>query len=366
MSRSQASRTTLLAVAEAAGVSVATVSKVVNDRSDVAPATRARVAALLAEYNYVARGQSTQVTGLDLAFDSMDNPNNLEMIRGATAEAAAEDVEVVVGVAPRLDDTARWARWAQRVAGPGRAGLILVTTRLTPAHYEPFARVGARIVLVDPVSVPHSGLPSIGVTDFAGGLAATEHLLGLGHRRIAMIQGRPEAASSRARLHGYQAALSTAGIAVDPDLIERGDFLIGPSRMAALRLLDLAEPPTAVFAASDGQALGVIEAARQRGLRVPEDLSVVGFDGVPVLQYSSPPLTTVRQPFAEMGRAAVQSLLRLASGRDLASRHVELATELIVRASCAPPPALPPVPPTSATPSTPTPPTPTPTPTPKP
>jgi LacI family transcriptional regulator len=166
-------------------------------------------------------------------------------------------------------------------------------------------------------------------------MAATEHLLSLGHRRIGFIAGPTRLLCSRARLDGYRAALEGAGIPVDDALIVPGDFYHASGSTGASALLDLRKPPTAVFAASDQMALGAIEALRRRGLRVPEDMSVVGFDDLPEVRWLSPPLTTVRQPLTEMGKVAARTVLRLARGEELDSPRLELATELVVRASTA-------------------------------
>src|SRR5579863_4110770 len=170
------------------------------------------------------------------------------------------------------------------------------------------------------------------------GLAATEHLLALGHRRIGAIAGPGDYLCSRARIDGYRSALERAGLPFDPSLVRHGDFYHEGGFIRGGELLDLATPPTAIFAGSDQQAFGVYEAARQRGLRVPQDLSVVGFDDLPVARWVSPPLTTVRQPLAEMGRAAAQMLGEIIEDRPLRSRRVELSTELIMRESAGPVP----------------------------
>jgi LacI family transcriptional regulator len=191
------------------------------------------------------------------------------------------------------------------------------------------------VVVIDPASTPPADLPSVGATNWAGGLAATEHLLDLGHRRIAAITGPARFHCSLARLDGYRSALGRAGAPADPALVRYGDFSPEGGLAAAAGLLALADPPTAIFAGSDQQAFGVYEAARRRGLRVPEDLSVVGFDGLPAARWASPPLTTVWQPLAEMGSTATQMLGELIEARSLHPNRVELSTELIVRQSTA-------------------------------
>jgi LacI family transcriptional regulator len=328
-------RATLAAVAREAGVSVPTVSKVVNGRTDVAPETRARISALLARHGYVARGPGgTQpdVRTVDLVFDAMESPNNLEIVRGALEAATAEETDVVVGLVP---DDPLGAAWARRTTSAHRAGIVLVTSSITTQQWRHFVDQGIPIVTIDPVNIPSPEIPSVGATNFNGGMTATAHLTGLGHRRIGFIEGPPEAMVSIARLHGYHAALSQAGIATEPELMRAGAFTFDAGFTAGAALLGLERPPTALFASNDAQALGAIEAARTLGLRVPEDLSVVGFDDMMPSHWSAPPLTTVRQPFAEMGRVAMRRLLRLVAGEVLASPRVELATQLVIRKSTA-------------------------------
>jgi LacI family transcriptional regulator len=167
-------------------------------------------------------------------------------------------------------------------------------------------------------------------------MSATEHLLRLGHRRIGFIAGPRQLLCSRARLDGYRAGLDAAGVELRPEYVRPGNFYHEAGFEGGAALLDLPEPPTAIFASSDQMALGVYEAVRLRGLRVPDDISVVGFDDLPEARWSSPPLTTVRQPLAEMGLLAARTVLRLARGEELESPRIELATELVVRDSTAP------------------------------
>ena len=189
------------------------------------------------------------------------------------------------------------------------------------------------------MNLPDPALPSVGATNWAGGIAATEHLIGAGHRRIGAITGPQSYICSRARADGYRSALEQAGLPIDPALLRHGDFQHEGGFRRGGELLDLADPATAIFAGSDQQALGVYEAARQRGLRVPQDLSVVGFDDLPAARWVSPPLTTVRQPLADMGRVAAEMLGDLITGTPLRSQRVELSTELVIRDSTAGPPA---------------------------
>ena len=329
-------RPTLAAVAAAAGVSVATVSKVLNGRQDVAPQTRSLVEGVLREQEYVARGTAAPTTGttLDLVFDALHAPYTLEVIRGVVEACSERDLEVVVGTVP---DDPGGATWARRLARAQRLGLVLVTSRVSPQQFRAFAEAEVPLVTIDPVNLPDPQLVSVGATNFNGGMDATAHLISLGHTRIGFVEGPPDAMVSLARLHGLHAALSQAGLAAGPELIRSAEFTFEGGYTAARALLEQTPRPTAVFASNDAQAFGAIEAARTLGLRVPDDLSVVGFDDVAAAQWSAPPLTTVRQPLRQMGRAAVERTVRLAAGERLNSARVEFATELVVRKSTGPP-----------------------------
>ena len=198
---------------------------------------------------------------------------------------------------------------------------------------------GIPLVVVDPAGTPGPETPSIGATNWQGGLTATRHLLELGHRRIAMIGGPDGVLCSRARIDGYRTALETAGLRVDPALIRRGDFHSRSGYRQLASLLTLPDRPTAVFAGSDLQALGVYEAARDAGLRIPDDLSVVGFDDLPLSRWLTPELTTVRQPLQEMAAAGTRLAIALSRGHGPHDQRIELATSLVVRRSTAPPPS---------------------------
>lgn len=340
--RQTSSKPVLATVAALAGVSAPTVSKVINGRDDVAADTRARVQAALAKLGYESpvqrRARSTGPTMVDLVIDAMNTQYSLEVLTGILDYAAAEDVDVVVGnVKPSKLHQANHEEWAQRMLESGRKGLILVTSEVTTKQLESFSRRDIPVVVIDPLNPPRNGYISVGATNWAGGKAATEHLTGLGHRRIAFLGGPMAAECSVARLHGYLAALMGSGITSRPEYILPGEFNQASGVAGTRQLLDLEEPPTAIFAASDAMALGVLDEARRQGLRVPDDLSLVGFDGTPLTEQTLPRLTSVAQPLQEMGRAALRAVLRLAKGETLDSPHMELATELVIRDSTAPP-----------------------------
>jgi LacI family transcriptional regulator len=333
----------LAAIAAAAGVSVPTVSKVVNGRPDVAPGTRARVERILAEHGYAWPWPRFRRVGLiDLVL--ADRPWAMEILRGVEDWSTAHKIGVTVSpetgmtVSPARHCSGRAANWTSAVARHDSSGVILVTcSEVTGDELSRLTRAAIPVVVIDAANAPPVGLPSVGSTNWAGGLAATEHLLRLGHRRIAAITGPADMWCSLARADGYRSALDRAGIGFDPALLRFGNFHHDGGYLRAVELLDLPEPPTAIFAGCDEQAFGVVEAARTHGLRVPQDLSVVGFDDLPVTVWSSPPITTVRQPLAEMGSAAAQMLGDLIDGKAFSPTRVELSTELVVRESTAPP-----------------------------
>ena len=335
-------RATLANVAASAGVSVATVSKVLNGRNDVAPTTRALVQDLLHKHDYVARRvKPAPSPTIELFFHGQLNAYHTEVLQGVVEAGADAGVAVVVSVRPRGQRSSgsdRPAAWARELATAGRQAAILVTSELADADLTALSRARMPVVVIDPLNLPSAQVASVGSTNFAGGLAATQHLLHLGHRQVAYLGGPAAAMCNQARMHGYRGAMEAEGVPVPDAYVRTGRFSYEHGIAGAAALLDLRQPPTAVFAGSDETALGVIEAARVRGLRIPEDLSVVGFDDTPVARLAAPPLTTVRQPLREMGAVAVRTALRLAAGERAYSHHVELATELVVRQSTAPPP----------------------------
>jgi LacI family transcriptional regulator len=328
-------RPRLADIAAEAGVSLPTVSKVVNGHADVAAATRARIEQLLGERNYRHPGmRAGRRSGLiDVVFNGLDSPWAVEILRGVEEWCSAHGLGAAVSAVRH--GSARPASWTSALASHDTDGVLLVLSEVTAEQLRQLSEDDIPLVVVDPANILEPDLASVGATNWAGGMAATDHLISLGHTRIAAIGGPADYLCSRARLDGYRSALERAGVRYDPALIRHGDFQYEGGFACGGELLDAGDPPTAIFAGSDQQALGVFEAARQRGLRIPQDLSVVGFDDLPMGRWVSPPLTTVRQPLAEMGRVAAEMLGTLIEGLPLASRRVELATELVVRASTA-------------------------------
>ncbi|TLM81257.1 LacI family transcriptional regulator [Pseudarthrobacter sp. NamE2] len=338
---SERTKPTLASVARQAGVSAPTVSKVVNGREDVAPETRARVLAVLEQAGYQSplqrRSAADVGTVVEVVIDVLDSAYMVEVLNGILQFAASMDVEVLLSVTGQAPSNVQSPeRRAQRMLDEGRAGMIVVTSAFS--QLQAFRRRKIPLVVIDPLNPPSADVVSVGATNWAGGKAATEHLLDLGHRKIAYIGGIERAECNQARLHGYMAALMGRGITVDPRYIVSGGKFRRESGISGLQaLLRLDERPSAIFAASDAIALGVLGEAGRHGVRVPEDISLIGFDGTRQGAESVPSLSSVAQPLEEMGRAALRSLLRQVRGEVLDSHRVELATHLIVRDSTAVP-----------------------------
>ena len=332
MQRGPGRSSTLTSIAAEAGVSVSTVSKVLNGRTDVAPRTRARISQLLRGYGYqVALRMRFGV--VDLLIGTLHGPWAEELIRGAVDAAREAGHSVVVTT---VSTAAEFAAWLDHAAERGTDGVLSVLYLPDATERRRLAAARLPLVVIDPPTEPGSDIQSVGTTNWQGGMAATRHLAGLGHRRIAAIGGPERFWSANARLDGYRTALMRSGLPVDEALVGRGEFAVPDGRSQAHRLLGTPEPPTAIVAGNDNQAFGVLQALGERGLRAPYDVSVVGFDDV-IAEWATPPLTTVRQPLAAMTAAGFRMLRMGADGSPAQPQHVELATYLIVRDSTAPP-----------------------------
>jgi LacI family transcriptional regulator len=327
------SRVTIRDVAAHAGVSVATVSKVINDRYGVSAATLAKVRAVIEELGYEAslvaqslRNHRTNVIGI-LVADL--EPFSTELLKGAADAIRGSGFELVVySAGGRTGDPVGWEkRYLSRLSGTLVDGAVLVTPAVSLE-----AVPGTPVVAVDPHTGP-SHLPTIDSDNLRGAQLATEHLLELGHRRIAFLAGRPDLQSAELRKTGYLRALEAAGVPVDDRLIRDGAYDPEISAASAHALLTGPARPTAVFAANDISAIATVGAARDLGLSVPGDLSVVGFDNVPESALCSPPLTTVDQPIREMGHRAISMLIALINGDAVERTHLTLDTGLVVRHS---------------------------------
>jgi LacI family transcriptional regulator len=336
------SRVTIREVADLAGVSIATVSRVLNGRGDVSDETRDLVSRVVRENGYTAnrnaRGLSAGRTGLVGVLVPLVYPAYFSAITAGAAEALSErDLQIVLS--PTGHEHDREVSVLDRLHGVTDGALII----LPEESSEELVRLrdsGYRFVVLDPLMPLDERIPSVSAAHTSGASQAMRHLLELGHRRIAQITGPRGWLATEDRRRGYSAALAAAGILADPELEVEAEPEIEGGRTGAAHLLDLPDPPTAIFAFNDNIAIGAIQTARARGLRVPDDLSIVGFDDVEHATIVTPALTTVRQPLAEMGRTAVSLLGRLLEQQRFETLHVELATRLVVRDSTAPPRSL--------------------------
>jgi LacI family transcriptional regulator len=328
-------RVTISDVAARAGVSVATVSKVLNGRYGVSAATTARVQAVINDMGYEAslvaqslRNHKTNVLGILVADIE---PFSAELLKGAAEGMRGTGFEMVVySAGGRTSEHLGWERrYLSRLSGTLIDGAVLVTPTVVDLRFK------AHVVAVDPHTGP-TDLPTVDSDNLRGARLATEHLLSLGHRRIAMLTGRPDLQSAQLREQGYREAMGEAGVPVDPRLVQAGGYDPVLSAEAAGRLLAGAGRPTAVFAANDQSAIATVQAATTLGMRVPEQLSVIGFDNIPEAALSVPPLTTVEQPIHEMGRRAVEMLIDLIHGQEIEFTHITLPTRLVVRQSTRP------------------------------
>ncbi|MGC5167189.1 LacI family DNA-binding transcriptional regulator [Luteimicrobium sp. DT211] len=318
-------------VAREAGVSVATVSKVVNGRYGVAQETLDRVQGVIERLGYEAslgaqslRSRRTHVLGILVAeFE----PFSAELLKGASDAITGTGYELLAYSGGSRGADVGWERrYLSRLSGTLIDGAVIVTPTVVDTNH------GVPVVAVDPHTGP-SGLPTIDSDNYAGAVAATRYLLDLGHSRIGFLAGRGDLESSRLREAGFRQAMADAGLEVDPSLVRVGSYIRDAAAGPARDLLSRPDRPTAIFASNDLSALATMEVARELGVRVPDDVSIIGFDNVPESALATPPLTTISQPLHQMGAEALRLLVDLIDGveRDV---HVRLPTALVERATC--------------------------------
>lgn len=327
---------TLNDVAEAAGVSPTLVSRYLNHRIELPAATRQRIDEAVARLDYrpnlLAKRLSTGRTeAISLVTPEIANPFFAEL--AAAIEAEAERHGYAVYISSTHGDPAREADAIRRLGDQHVDGLIMMTNRPDDGALAALLRRHSNVVLVDE-DVPDVDLPRIFVENENGAYLAAMHLIDAGHRDIALIGGPPGLLSVRERLAGFERAMRERGLPLRPERVLLGDYSRQFGHAALLHLLDGEERPTAILACSDYIAVGVLQAARHRGLAVPADMSLVGFDDMPFAELVDPPLTTVRQPVAEMGRLAFERLLARLSNADTPPL-TRLPVELVIRHSVA-------------------------------
>ncbi len=329
-------RPTIAQIARAAGVSVPTVSKVLNGRADVADATRAHIERVIEEYGFVrnraARALRQGKTGLvDLVVPRLDDEYFLLILQGVEQRLKEAGMRLVL--TSTQYQTEQEARWVETVTDRSTDGVLLVL----PSD-EAIARLEERrvpfVVIHNQGGLP-STIPSVTITSWEGGYAATNHLIALRHRRIAYIGKDVYSIDALERFAGYRAAMDVARLPLDPALQCAGSFSAAAGYAATQSLLALEQPPTAIFAGNDHQATGVYQALYERGIAIPQEVSVVGFDNLPYAELMNPPLTTVQAPRLELGLVAASLLLRLIAGEQVDVARMALPTQLIQRRSCA-------------------------------
>lgn len=332
---SKSKNATIIDVAKEAGVSYATVSRVVNNGDYVRADKRERVLKAIHKLGYSTNHQARSLrvgrsNTIGLLVRDLGTSYIGEIARGIDTELAEGQYDLVLYTTHqrKMKEAAYVTALTRGLAD----GLLLILPRNPEAYLESLREKHFPYVLIDHQGIDNQG-PAIGATNRQGAIEATDYLLRLGHRRIGFITGTLNLGCAQDRLDGYQAALTENGLAVDPDLIREGDFLQPRGYTATQELLAQPQPPTAIFASNDVTAFGVMEAVRDRGLRIPEDISILGFDDIPQASNVHPPLTTVRQPLEQMGRVATQMLLRYIKDPEQSPERVELPTELVVRAS---------------------------------
>ncbi|MEQ4724858.1 substrate-binding domain-containing protein [Nonomuraea sp. B19D2] len=332
-------------VARLAGVSPATASKVLNGRSDVGAATREVVLEAMAEIGYMptaVRHERTRDRTLVTVLDIVESRYAGTVLQGILVAATSAQAELLLRLPPdKPISTSRTAAraWMEEQKASGVVGVIALAVAVPDSVLLAAEDLEVPIVTIDPIDTTESRLVSIGSTNWAGGRSATEHVIKLGHRRIAWIGGPLGSAPSLERFHGYQAALDSAGVTPDRALIRHEAFSVEAGLRHGHDILALEERPSAIVAGNDEIAVGVLAAAKERGIAVPGELSVTGFDDTPQAQWTTPQLTSVRQPLVGMGRMAVETVLGMADGVQPASRHLQLATTLSVRNSTGPAPS---------------------------
>lgn len=320
-------------IARLAGVSVATVSRVANGQADVSDETRERVRRVMNEHGYrVPQRRVADKRVVSVNVPAVEAQYFASILGGISEALDAAGIDLVLHPSHSRDSL------AERLAPGSADGAILVLPPEPLETLQGLQQTSIPFAVIDPRVAVDAGIPCVAAANAAGAGAATEHLLDLDHRRIGLITGPRGWAATEERRTGVLAALSEAALLHEPELEASGTWTVDDGYQAALKLLAQNPRPTAIFAFNDEMAIGALRAAVERGFRVPDDLSIVGFDGVDRAELVTPALTTVRQPLAEMGRVAVSLLLRLLERHRLEALRIELATKLVIRASTAPPP----------------------------
>ena len=331
---------TIMDVARASGVSLATVSRVLSGYEFVRESTRDRVLEAVEHLGYVANLQARSLAGghsqiIGLLVPNLDNGYVGTIMRGIDQELERANYDLILYTSHRHPSNE--SSYVSAIANGLTEGLLLVAPLVPTAYLDVLRQQNFPYVLIDQVDTTDNSTV-VEATNWQGAYEATRYLVQLGHMRIAFITGLRAVRSAVDRLHGYQAALTDSNIPVIEEFIIEGDYQQQTGYETTKRLLQSVNPlPTAIFVSNDLTAFGAIEAARECGLSIPDDISIIGFDDIPQTSLVYPKLTTVRQPLEQMGKVAVKMLLERIEDRSLPPQRVVLATQLIIRDSCAPP-----------------------------
>jgi LacI family transcriptional regulator len=311
---------------------------VINNDIHVKKETRERVLETMQRLGFVANRQARSLAGgksnsIGVLVPDLGTGYIGEIIRGIDAELSLTDLDLILYTTHRT--ASKEANYVANLATGMVDGLLLVLPRSPADFIGNLTQRNFPFVLID-----HQGAGrdchAVGATNWQGAYNATEYLIKLGHKRIGFITGSMDLGCAVDRLDGYRSALRTYHIPEEPELIYEGTFFQPDGYAGASALLDLAVPPTAIFASNDVMAMGAMDAVRNLGLRVPDDISIVGFDDIPQASLIRPAMTTINQPLEKMGRVATQMLLDLLQHPDKEADRIELPTQLIVRDSCKP------------------------------
>lgn len=326
--------TTLAQVAKIAGVSQMTASRALNDRPGVSQETRDAVLRIAADIGYAVNRSAQKLSGgrnriIGIITPMLDNQFVSELIQGIGRAARAARYEIIVYTI--FDEDRATHEGVIGLMQQFADGVVSILPQ-EAAYFAALAATHIPIVVIDQRGTLNS-YPSVAVDNYGGASMAVDHLAGLGHTRIAFISGNEAIEGVRERQRGYVDTLARLGLGFDAQLLVAGDLSQLKAYEAASDLLELPNPPTAIFTANDLSAFGVITAVREKGLRVPDDISVIGFDDIPMALQVHPPLTTIRQPFQQMARSAVTTLLAMMEGSETGSPRITLPAELVVRGS---------------------------------
>ena len=331
--RKQKRTVTIQDVAKTAGVSVSTVSRVLNGKVDVASETQDRILSVIDDLGYTTnlaarsmRSQKKNLVGLimpDIAY-----PFAIEVMKGVNRAIAESEFDLLVYTTGDVRKSGRASheqKYVSLLTNSISDGVIIVA----PVAGE--FKIDAPIVSIDPLA-SNPNYPAVHATNYQGALDAMDYLIGLGHKRIGFISGRAELESSNRRLKGYREALEKANLPIDESLIASGDYTTATGVTGTRQLLALEKPPTAIFASNDQMGMGVYQVAEEMRMRIPDDLSVIGFDNITESKYMG--LTTVDQFISEMGYVATQMLIKIINGVPLEDQTYRMQTRLVIRTSC--------------------------------